>query len=494
MSRVAIGGWQHETNTFATVRADYQAFAEADEWPAMHSGQQMLDSVRDIHLPIAGAFKALDERGHEIVPLLWCSATPSSYVTEDAFEQIASKILCLIEQAMPVDGIYLDLHGAMVCEHLEDGEGEFLSRVRNLVGDNLPVFVSLDLHANITPLMVEKATVIDVYRTYPHIDMGETGYRVTEMICNYLRNPCNLFKAYRQVNFLIPLNSGCTLIEPCRTIYQKLPGYITAKVASLSFACGFHLSDIYDAGPAIVAYGYDQRSVDVAVQAMSDVITQYHEAFYQKIWPVDAGIAEARRVQADTGGTVVIADTQDNPGGGGAGDTIGVLRAMLNQNLTSAVFGVVNDAVVARMAHEAGVGVELDVELGGRVSTAGKHTLACRVKVLALSNGMFTAKGPMYQGARMEIGDTALLQIQDVLVVVCSKAVQTADQMHFRHIGVAPGKLNFVAIKSSVHFRNDFEKLASNIFIVAAPGEVYADPASLQYRNLRPHIEITSLS
>ena len=125
MARIAIGGWQHETNTFATIRADYEAFETADEWPGLSAGDDLVPAVRGVHLPIQGAIQALEERGHEISPLLWCSATPCSYVTADAYERIAIDLLNRIEAAMPLDGIYLDLHGAMVSENHFDGEGQW---------------------------------------------------------------------------------------------------------------------------------------------------------------------------------------------------------------------------------------------------------------------------------------------------------------------------------------------------------------------------------
>jgi len=494
MSRIAIGGWQHETNTFATIRADYESFEMADEWPGKQSGEAMLDAVDGVHLPITGAIEAFAESGDEVVPLLWCSATPCSYVTEDAFERISSELINRLRQALPVDGIYLDLHGAMVCEHVDDGEGEILSRIRELVGSELPVFVSLDLHANITGRMVKMASVIDVFRTYPHIDMGETGYRVAKFLSRHVKKRQRLFKAFRQLDFLIPLNAGCTLMEPCQGIYRALPDSITDSVPSISLACGFHLSDIHEAGPAVVAYGHDADAAQVAADNLAEEIYRHRQEFHKEVWSVDAGIAEARKAFNEQGRTIVIADTQDNPGGGGSGDTVGILRSMLTHGLQNALFGVVNDSVVAAMAHQQGAGAALDIELGGKLSTAGGPPLRCHAKVIALSDGQFTATGPMYHGASMQIGKTALLQVEEILVVVCSKAVQTADREHFRHVGVEPGAMDYVALKSSVHFRNDYEDIASRILVVAAPGEVYADPSLLGYRFIRPDVERTALT
>lgn len=492
MSRIAVGGWQHETNTFATLKADYDSFKSADEWPALHLGQEMLDSVRNVHLPIAGALKALEEHNNEIVPLLWCSATPCSLVTEEAFEIICNDMLQILEQSLPVDAIYFDLHGAMVCEHVQDGEGEFLQRVRNLVGNDLPIYVSLDLHANVTPLMVEHASVLDIYRTYPHIDMAETGYRVSTLLHETLNTGIILKKSFRKIDFLIPLNSGCTLIEPCNTIYDALGSLVSDNVTALSFACGFHLSDIFDVGPAVVAYGVTQKDTDQAVNKLSEIIYSNKQNFYEKIWPVDEGIIEAKREFEKIGRTVVIADTQDNPGGGGAGDTTGVIQAMINHKLENAVVGVINDAEVADQAHQLGIGGKFVAKLGNKVVSTDSQ-FQPEIEIRNLSDGKFTGTGPMYKGANMEIGLTALLEISGIQVVVCSKSVQTADQAHFRHIGVEPDQLDFIALKSSVHFRNDFSSLASKILIISAPGEVFADPATLQYKNIRPNIEITSM-
>ncbi|MCY3768487.1 MAG: M81 family metallopeptidase [Gammaproteobacteria bacterium] len=493
MARIAVGGWQHETNTFATIRAGYESFVCADEWPAMTSGPPMLDAVREVHLPVAGAIRAFEEAQHQVVPLLWCSATPCSYVTEDAFERICGKMLGLLEQALPVDGIYLDLHGAMVCEHLQDGEGEFLSRLVDLVGRDVPVFISLDLHANVTARMVENATVIDIFRTYPHVDMGRTGYRVAKYLCDYLHNPCPIFKSFRQIDFLIPLNTGCTLIEPCRSIYREFPRWINPLVPSLSFACGFHLSDIHDAGPAVVGYGHHQAEVDQAVDRLVARIREERPNFSEKIWDVDEGIKEAMAFIASDGGTVVIADTQDNPGGGGAGDTIGILRSMMAHQVQNALIGVINNAGIAAAAHQSGIGSRIEIGIDSNAGTVGRASLHTHARVENLSDGRFTATGPMYRGANMEMGLTALLDISGIRVVVCSKPIQTADQAHFRHLGIEPETFDLVVVKSSVHFRNDFETLSSRIMIVAAPGEVYADPASLDYQNIRPSIEITPM-
>ncbi len=491
MARIAVGGWQHETNTFAPLKADFAAFEQAGGWPGLSRGREMFDAVEGVHLPVTGAIEALDRRGHALVPLLWCSATPSAHVTEDAFERISSMFLEDLEKAMPVDGIYLDLHGAMVCEHLEDGEGEFLNRLRALVGDDLPVAVSLDLHANVTEAMVRHASVLDIFRTYPHVDMGETGARAAAHLHTLIDGGERWAAALRRTEFLIPLNWGCTLVDPARSIYADLPRLIDGPVTAVSLACGFHLADIAEVGPAIVAYAREQAAADAAADALLDIVNGKEAEFAGRIWDPDEAVAEALARAPRASGPVVLADSQDNPGGGGTGDTTGMLDALVKGGAAGAVLGVLCDPQAAAAAHTAGIGAQLELALGGKSGAPGQAPYVARFEVLALGDGRFTATGPMWLGSRMRLGPMALLEVSGVRVLVASKAMQAADRAMFRHLGVEPADQSILVLKSSVHFRNDFQDIAECILVVAAPGPVYADPGRLEFRNIRPGVRLT---
>jgi microcystin degradation protein MlrC len=488
MARIAIGGWQHETNTFAPVKADFEAFEEPGGWPALSRGQDLFDAVEGVHLPITGAMQTLDRHGHELVPLLWCAATPSAHVTEDAFERISEMMLSDLERALPVDGVYLDLHGAMVCEHFEDGEGEFLRRLRALVGDDLPIAVSLDLHANLTEAMVRHASVIDVYRTYPHVDMGETGARTAAHLHHLVETGERWASALRRTDFVIPLNWGCTLVDPAKSLYAHLPELIAGPVTAASLACGFHLADIAEMGPGVVTYARDQASADAAADTLLEMVAAREADFAGGILEPDEAVAQALALVPDARGPVVLADTQDNPGGGGTGDTTGMLDALVRGGAAGAVLGLLCDPAAAAAAHAAGVGGELSLDLGGKSGAPGQQPYSARYKVLALGDGRFTATGPMWLGARVRLGPMALLQTSGVRVVVVSKAMQAADQAMFRHLGIEPSEQSIMVLKSSVHFRNDFQDVADTILVVAAPGPVCADPGRLEFHKLRPDI------
>ena len=201
-------------------------------------------------------------------------------------------------------------------------------------------------------------------------------------------------------------------------------------------------------------------------------------------------MAEAIERASNASAPVVLADTQDNPGGGGTGDTTGMLRALVEGKATGAVLGVICDPDAAAAAHAAGVGAELSLQLGGKSGAPAQVSYDASYKVLGLGDGRFTATGPMWLGSRVQLGPMALLEVSGVRVLIASRAMQAADQAMFRHLGVEPIEQSIMVLKSSVHFRNDFQDIADRILIVAAPGPVYAVPSRLEFRNLRPGIRL----
>lgn len=489
--RIAVGGFQHETNTFAPSKATFEDFERADAWPPLVRGSGLADAVVGINLPVAGALEYLREQGHEIRPLVWASAPPSAKVTEDAFERIVGMLLEDLDNAGPLDGVYLDLHGAMVTEHLEDGEGEVLKRVRALLGPKMPIAVSLDLHANVTPEMVDLADVLEIYRTYPHVDMAATGARAAERLQDMLKSGERWNKAFLQLPFLIPLTGGCTFIDPSKSLYESIPDVINKKnLVGLSFSCGFSPADIHHVGASVVAYGRDAASVQRAAEEFRDAVLVQEGAFTGDLFPAPEAVKKAREISAKATRPVVLADTQDNPGAGGNGDTTGLLKELVAQKAEQAVVGVLCDPASAAAAHEAGVGAKVALSLGGKSGWPGVSPLEATFKVLALSDGKTVGTGPFYKGAKIDLGKTALLEISGVKVVVGSRKIQAADQSMFRTVGIEPASMKILALKSSVHFRADFQPIAEKVIVAASPGPNPVDYASLTYTRIRPGIRL----
>jgi microcystin degradation protein MlrC len=490
--RIAVAGFQHETNTFAPVAADYDAFRLAKAFPALARGDAVLDALRGKRLPTSGAIDALEAAGAEPVPILWCIATPCAHVTEDAYERIAGEVLGRIAEAGRLDGVLLELHGAMVARHVDDGEGELLARVRRLVGPAVPIAAALDLHANVTPEMVARADYLDLYRYYPHIDMAATGARAAKMLVEMVRSHARPAKAFRQLDFLIPVTAGCTDFDPARSIYHRIMPEMDREpgLRGLSFAAGFPHADIADAGPSVIAYADTQTAADAAAERLGAEVARREAQFLPEFYPAAQAVARALAVAATASKPVVIADTQDNPGGGGPGDTTGLLRAMLAAKAKGAVIGALIDPAAADAAHAAGEGGVADIALGGK-RLAGDSPVAARCRVLRARSDGWIAVGPMKGGMPVDLGRTALVATAEgVMVALASRASQTLDSGIFRHLGLVPERLPIIAVKSSVHFRADFAPMAAEIIVAKAPGPVAIDHTELAYAKLRPGVRV----
>jgi microcystin degradation protein MlrC len=490
MTRIAVGGFLHETNTFAPTRATYDDFVQGGGWPPMAQGAKLLEKMRNINIGMAGFVPAAEAEGWELVPTIWCAASPSAHVTKDAYERVAKIIVDGIKAAGALDAVYLDLHGAMVAEHLDDGEGEILARVRAVIGKDLPLVVSLDLHANVTPQMVEQADALIAYRTYPHVDMADTGRAAARHLALLLRSEQKLAKAFRQIPFLIPISWQCTNDQPTKGIYQKLAGLENDAVPTLSFAPGFPAADFPDCGASVFAYGRTQADADAAADNIAALIESHESDFDGRVYTPDEGVRHAMELARGARKPVVIADTQDNPGAGGDSDTTGMLRALVRNGATKAAIGMIVDPGSAQAAHEAGIGATITLSLGGKSGIPGDGPFEASFVVEQLSDGRFVAPGPYFGGSRMNLGPSAALRIGGVRVVVGSRKAQLADQAMYRFVGIEPTEQSILVNKSSVHFRADFEPIAETIIICAAPGAMPADTAALPWTRLRPGLRV----
>lgn len=491
--RVAVGGFQHETNTFAPHKAPLSEFLKTDSWPGLAEGEALFDVMSGLNIPISGFIEAAQQNKVELHPMLWCSAEPSSYVTEHAFESIVDKFCVSLKSARDLDGVYLDLHGAMVAEHFEDGEGELLRRVRAIVGPDMPVIVSLDLHANITEAMIAHATAITVFRTYPHLDMAETGARAYQLMDDVLKG-VKIVGGMRKIPFLFPLTAQCTDLEPCRSIYQAVSQVEKKAVNGLyaEFACGFPPADILECGAAVLAYGSNQAEVDEILENLRALVIKAESRFDINLLTPDQAVQQAMNNTVNK--PVVLADAQDNSGAGATSDTTGLLEALVRNHAQSAVLGLMHDPEVAELAHQAGVGNKFSASLGAKSELDGVQPFVSNFRVEALGDGQFTFTGDMYKSSRAELGPMALLRVVDdscdVRVIVGSERMQCLDLAIFRHLGVEPTQQKILAVKSSVHFRADFDPIAAETLVVAAPGAHPCELTKLSYKNLRPGIRL----
>ena len=489
-ARIAIAGFQHESNSFAPFGANYEDFVKPDGWPAMAEGEEIFHVFGNLNIPIGGFIQHAPE-DWALVPLVWCSAEPCGPVEDAAFERVAAKICHGLMAAGPLDGVLLDLHGAAVIQSHEDGEGELLRRVRAIVGPDLPVVVTLDLHANVTEAMVRHADAITLYRTYPHVDMSETARRAVLLMRRLLaKQP--VAKAWRKLPFMMPLSSQCTTLEPCRSLYGSLAQREGRGVLSVDFAAGFPPADIFECGPALVAYAETPAAAEEAAEAFLQDILAVEADFDSRLVPAAEAVRQAI-AEGRPGRPIVLADVQDNAGAGATSDTTTLLRELIDQGAQQAVLALLWDPPSALEVHAAGIGAELDLVLGGRYGDPG-GPLPVRVRVEAVSDGNILCQGQMLGGVTVALGPTALLRIlgteADLRVAICSQRFQCMDQAVLRALGVEPREQAILAIKSTVHFRADFEPIAARVINVEAPGTHPCRLDKVEYRRLRPGLRL----
>ncbi|NYT62532.1 M81 family metallopeptidase [Alcaligenaceae bacterium] len=491
--RIAIGGFQHETNTFAPSKATWDDFVRGSGYPGLSTGDEIFERFVNSNIPVVGFMAEARKHGHTLVPTTWCAASPSAHVTEDAFERIAGLIISGLKQALPVDAVYLDLHGAAVTEHLDDGEGELLRRVREVVGNDIPVVASLDLHANITAKMVENADALAVYRTYPHVDMAETGARAFSLLQRQFDGAARPKVAVRRIPFLIPICWQTTDLQPAKGLYASIAALETANQVSISLATGFPAADFPECSPVVVAYAATQAQADQAADSLSQAVIAAEADFAGKVYDADEAVLHAMDIAAGASKPVVIADTQDNPGAGGNSDTTGILRALIRNRAKRAAIGLIVDKAAALAAHAAGEGATVRLKLGGHSGIPGDSPLEADFIVERLSDGNCVAKGPFMRNFKLRLGVSACLRIDDIRIVVACAKVQMADQVMFRFVGIEPTEQAILVLKSSAHFRADFTPIAQEILVCASPGPMISDTAQLPWTRLLKGIRIAPL-
>jgi len=489
--RIAIGGFLHESHSFAPHPTRYADFLRPGGFPPLVGGPAMIDAVRPTSVASAGAIPIAEAAGVTLVPLAWGFANPAGPVQDEAFERIAAMICARLSAALdeaPLDGIYLDLHGAAVADSFPDMEGELLRRIRAIAGP-VPLTISLDPHCNLTAAMVDLVDALVPYRTYPHIDMREAGAQAMQLLLQRIQRGTPLARAFRQVDFFLPLTTQCTLVDPMAAVMSERTALAErTKVAELAFCFGFPYADFADCGAALATYAATQQQADTAANAFLAFINARESAFRLDVLPADEAVRNA--IAATHGATrpVVIADTQDNPGGGGHGDTTGLLAELIRQNAQGAVLAMINDAESAAACHAAGEGARITLLLGGK---SDNTPLQVNALVLKLTDGNYVGTGPMAKGNPAALGPTALIEAAPgIRVIVVTRKIQALDQSLIRHVGIEPADCRIIVLKSSVHFRADYGPIAETVIVAAAPGPVVADPAVLPFKNLRPNLRL----
>ncbi len=483
--RIACGGIQHETNTFAsqpTTLADFQRDSQCgDDFAPGEVIERLYTNTGTIQ---GGFLQAAADEGIELISLLSAHAQPAGRVERTAYQRMMSLFLDRLQEVGTVDGVALDLHGAMATEDYEDAEGEIIAAVRQQIGPQIPLVVTLDLHANITQRMAEQADCLIGFDTYPHVDMRERGDEAVHTVARMVRQEIRPTQSYRQLPLLTMPPMQCTLREPMQSLVSELHALEQREdVITATLAMGFPFADIRDAGASVLVTTHDSP----------DLADQLADEFAGKLWelrdqlqPELTSIEDAMRFSRQQAeGLVIFADGSDNPGGGAPCDGTVALRALIESEFQNAAVGVLYDPETVELAHRTGVGVEAEFVVGGKTDDRHGEPVRLRGYVKTLGDGKYTFQGPMRHGCPGDFGRMAVLQVGGVQIVLASRRMQLLDAEMLRVVGVTPERCRLLVVKSAVHFRADLGPMASFIFDADTPGIHRPDFADFEYHAVR---------
>jgi microcystin degradation protein MlrC len=497
MTRVLVAGFKHETNTFSVLPTDLAAYQAR----GLYRGRQLLDVFPGTNTEIAGFLDGAKRHGWEPVLSTVADATPSGKLTRDCYETVAGEIVADARRAAGEAGglaaVLLNLHGAMVAEHLFDGEGELLGRLRAALGPKVVIAATLDLHANVTDQMAREADILVSYRTYPHIDMHEIATETVGIVARTLAgeiSPRTLVRRGRQIKGVDegrttqpgPMTEALAVARG----FEREPGVLAASVNA-----GFYKADIPEVGPtAVIVYDTPvgasvAHETTARVAGMADRLVQHFWATRNVPTIKHATVAEAiarAKAEGKVGAPCVIADYADNPGGGGYSDSTGLLRGIIEAGLESAAMSPIWDPAAAAACHAAGVGATLTLDVGGKVDPKFGAPIRATGRVTHLSDGRFTITGPMATGMKVDMGPTACFKVGGVEIVIGSKRYQNYDLGYFRVAGIEPKERAVLAVKSMQHFRAAYAPIAGPIVVVDEGGGITShDVRRLPWQHVR---------
>ncbi|UUX49997.1 M81 family metallopeptidase [Nisaea acidiphila] len=476
----------HETHSFSVLKTGFDAYRSR----LCHIGADMVKHMSGTATEIAAHLDAAKKYGWELIPTIAAHATPSGPTTAEAWEKLAGTVLAGLETG-PVDGVLLALHGAMVTEPFPDAEGELLRRLRERLGPNVPIAITLDLHANVTDEMGEYADFIVPFRTYPHVDQYQVATETAGLLLRTMDGEIRPVTVVARRPTLYGLNHGRTREGPMVEALERAAAIKQAdpSVLEIGLCAGFAWSDIPEAGPSvIVTTDNDPEKAQAIADEFADFIWETRKINTVPPLSLEEVGELIAKASAGTGtGPLVIGDTTDNPGGGGYGDSVRLLETIIATGCEKAAMAAIYDPEVAEQAYAAGVGAKIDISLGSKVDPAlYGPALKTSATVLKLSEtGAFVCDGPMWANVEVRFGRSALLDISGVTVVVASNNIQTTDQQSLKHFGVEPADFNVIGVKSSHHFRAAFEPIAREVVLVDSGGLVSEDFKQFHYTLLR---------
>jgi len=479
--KIVAARLNHETNTFSPLATPLASFGP--DGPAF--GRAAFDRARGTRTGLGAFIDTAAARGDEIAVAVNATANPSGTVDADAYERLAGSIVEAVRGGC--DAVLLDLHGAMVAKCADDGEGELLRRIR-VVAPDVPLAVALDLHGNITQTMVDATDVMVGFKTYPHVDMYETGAHAARLLFGWLDGGARPHVAWAQPPLLSHTLRSATGEGAMQRAVQRARQIEAEGLLAASVFAGFSLADIRDAGVSIVTVGRDRGEAQRAADQLAGQVWAERDGFIYRAEPLADSVARARSLK-QAGRPVLLLDHGDNVMSGGTCDTTTLLEECLRQGMAGIGVGPLADADAVARAFAAGIGARIRVSLGNRVPqglpAAQAPPFECEVTVRALGDGRFRITGPIYTGETWNMGRTAVLQHDAFTAVVSERPMEPLDLAVFTSVGVDPRAFDWLLLKSRMYCRPTFVPIAAGLVECDSRGVCSSDYGLFRFTKLR---------
>ena len=458
----------------------------------MAHGEELAADWKSEHprapLTLTGFVEAMNASGPwTAMPLMCAMVGASGPVEKRFFDAVVEEHVERLRAALPVDGVFLSLHGGAIGQAEDDPEGVILERVRSVVGAAVPIVATLDLHANVSPRMVENASVLVAYRTNPHVDMAERGAECAALMREMLRGVKGA-AGFVKLPFIPPSVAQNTKSGPYADIIAYGQSKVDARVMNVSVVSGFSLGDSVKNGMSVIVTTRGDRAL--ANSLARDIA--------QKAWdergryvPRLTSLADATRMALECGRdpskpALLFADVADNPGGGGRGNTVWILESFHQAGVEGALLGIVYDPVLAAEAHSRGKGASFLARFNRDESHELSGKYQAGAEVLGLHDGSLVGARGICAGHTINLGAMALLRVGGIRVVVVSVRQQAKDTVMFECFGIRIDEARSVVVKSRGHFRAAFDLLFPDdrIIEVDAPGLTTPILARVPYRHV----------
>ena len=477
--RVSVGGIYHESNTFFSQSMTMEKFAEKD----LHFGAEIPVHWRGTCSEMGGFLDGAERIGFEVVPTLMAWGMPGGPLTAETFEALTGELLSRLHAAGPLEGVLLSLHGAMVAETFADADGEILRRVRNCLGRDVPLVVTLDYHANLTEEMVRWPDAMIGYDTYPHVDQAERGHEAAEILWRIVheglrprmwlaRRPL-LPHILRQLTESPPITNAISMAHG----FEQQP-----EIVSMTVAVGFPYSDVPDAGFAALAVARDNvKEARAAAEAVAEFVWERRAEFQVSL----PGPKEAvRQALEERDGLTVMVDVGDNLGAGTPGDGTLLLAELLKEGARDALV-LLSDPESVACCISAGVREQVRLKVGGKTDRHHGEPVEIQGVVRTLSGGKFLNRGPMRDGLVDDQGRTAVIDTGGVLIVVTERRMPMWNLEQLRSLGIEPSRLRIIVVKAAIAYRAAYLPIAARIIEVDTPGLAAADVRRFSYKRLK---------